>query len=488
MPAVPSPSRPASRSRCAAGARAAALRATRRRLLVGSLLAVTVHAFDELSVVTVLPVVTDELGGRALYGAALYAYLLASLVGLVLGGGAATRRGPAAAFGLGLGAFAAGLALGAAAPAMEGVVAGRALQGLGGGVLSATVLVVVNRGFDAEARPRVMAWNASAWVLPALVAPAAAGALAEWASWRWVFAGLLPVVGLAAVLGLPAMRGLGTSGPARGLRGELADGLRLAAGLGLALAALARAAGLATPVAVGAGLAVAWAPLARALPDGVARLRPGRAAAVGVKILLVFAFFGAEAFVPLALIEIHGVSAATAGLALTGAALAWTAGAHVQSRLASRLPAAWLAGAGAAAIALGVATLLAMLDPRTPLVLAFAAWALSGLGMGLAYTTATVSAMAHTSPGGEGATATALGIADAVAVSVATGLGGAAVAAAERAGAPAGAALAPIWLGTGAAALVAALAARRLMARAPSGGDAGSRAPAATRPCVGSPG
>jgi len=38
----------------------------RRALLRGSLLAVTLHAYDELSVVTALPVIVADLGGRAL--------------------------------------------------------------------------------------------------------------------------------------------------------------------------------------------------------------------------------------------------------------------------------------------------------------------------------------------------------------------------------------------------------------------------------------
>ena len=47
------------------------------RLLLGLLLAVTLHAFDELAIATALPLIVDDLGGRSLYGAAFSAYLLA---------------------------------------------------------------------------------------------------------------------------------------------------------------------------------------------------------------------------------------------------------------------------------------------------------------------------------------------------------------------------------------------------------------------------
>lgn len=446
-------------------ARTPRIAAERRVLLVGSLLAVTLHAFDEMAVGTVLPVISEELGGRSLYGAVFFAYLLASLVGLVVGGGQAARSGPSSAFALGIGAFAAGLALGAVAPTMEAVVAGRALQGLGGGVLAATVLVVVNRGFEPDERPRVMALNASAWVVPALIAPAGAGGIAEVASWRWVFGGLLPLVAIAGALGVPAMRRLGAGRAEHGLRDELSNGVRLAAGLGVALAALARPLGATEIALVVAGAALAVAPLRRVLPHGVFRARPVLPAAVATKGLLVFAFFGTEAFVPLALVEIHGAAPSVAGLALTGGALSWTAGAHVQARLAGRRSASDLAALGAGCVAGGILALLALLDPGTPLSVAFAAWCVAGIGMGIGYNAATVNAMNHTPDGGEGSTSTALGITDAVAISLATGFGGALVAAADRAAAPTADPLLPIWTTAGAVAILAARTAARLAPR-----------------------
>ena len=439
-------------------------------LLVGSLLAVTLHAFDELAVTTVLPVIASDLGGRALYGAVFFAYLLTSLVGLVIGGGEATRRGPARPFVLGLGVFSAGLVASALAPGMEALVLGRALQGLGGGIVSATVYVVINRGFDDRERPRVLALQASAWVVPALVAPAAAGAVVLHLSWRWVFAGLLPLAALALALGVPSMRRLGAGTPepgGLGARGELLDGLRLAAGLGLVLFALARPPGATGLLGIGVGVALAGPPLRRALPAGVATARPFLPAAVAFKILLVFAFFGTEAFVPLALIEIHGLSPLEAGLTLTGAALCWSTGAHVQASLVQRFGMRALGLTGAACVLLAIAGMAALLDPTTPVAVAFAAWALSGFGMGLAYLTATASAMAHTPEGGEGRTSTALGIADAVGISVATGLGGAVIAAGERAALQSTLTLAWIWGGMALVACLAVATALRLEPRAP---------------------
>ena len=441
------------------------LSAGRIALLAGSLLAVTLHAFDELAVTTMLPVIVDELGGRALYGAVFFAYLLASLVGLVIGGGEAGRRGPATPFALGLVIFAAGLGVGALAPSMEIVVLGRGLQGLGGGVLSATVYVVINRSFDDHERPRVLALQASAWIVPALIAPAGAGALIASHSWRVVFAALLPLAGLALVLGLPSMRRLGPGVVERDRREELVDGIRLAAGLGLALFGLARPPGLLEAAGVLAGCALALPALRRALPAGVIFARPVLPAAVALKMLLVFAFFGTEAFVPLALIEIHGLSPMHAGLALTGAALSWTVGAHLQASWVQRFGMRALGTAGALCLVVAIAAMAAVLHPATPTAVAFAAWGLSGLGMGIGYVTATASAMAHTPEGAEGSTSTALGVADAVAISIATGLGGAALSAADRGALATAIPLAWVWGGMVLVAVLAGLVARRLEPR-----------------------
>jgi MFS family permease len=406
---------------------------------------VTLHAFDEMAVATALPVIVGDLGGRALYGAAFFAYLLASLVGLVLGGGEASRRGPAAPFVAGLVVFAGGLVAGTLASDMEAVIVGRALQGLGGGIVTATVYVVIQRGFDEGERPRVLALQASAWVIPALVAPAAAGALIDAFSWRAVFAALLPLALLAGVLGVPSMRAIRAVPSESHVGRELVDGLRLALGLGLALWVLARPFGLFEGLAVAGGAFAARAPLARALPAGLLWARPGLPAAMLLKILLVFAFFGTEAFVPLALIELRGLSPLQAGLALTGAALCWTSGSHLQARFVERVGVRAMALVGAIGLCLALFAVRATLEPSAPLAAAVVAWALAGFGMGVGYVTATASAMAHTPPGGEGTTSTALGVGDAVSISLATGLGGAVLAASARADLPLEQALSWIW-------------------------------------------
>src|SRR5262249_58295488 len=61
--------------------------------------------------------------------------------------------------------------------------------------------------------------------------------------------------------------------------------------------------------------------------------RPGLPATILTRGLLTFTFFGADAYVTLAVTAIRHRSPAFAGIAVTGATVSWTTGAWVQARL-----------------------------------------------------------------------------------------------------------------------------------------------------------
>src|SRR5437870_4796857 len=127
-----------------------------RGLTIGLVLNVTFVAFEALAIATVMPLVADDLSGLALYGWVFSSFLLADLVGIVLAGELADRSGPAVPFGVGLVLFAIGLLLGGLAPSMPVLVAARAIQGFGAGVIPAVAYVVLGRTYPASLRPRLL--------------------------------------------------------------------------------------------------------------------------------------------------------------------------------------------------------------------------------------------------------------------------------------------------------------------------------------------
>src|SRR5260370_41263179 len=156
----------------------------RRPLTVGLVLAVTLVAFEALAIATVLPVVSRHLGDLRLYGWVFSAFMLTSLIGIVLAGTLADRVPLGRPMLAGLGLFALGLVIGGLAPDMPVLVAGRAVQGLGAGVVPAVAYVAISRGYPDEYRPRMFAVMSTAWVVPGLVGPAIAALVAAAVGWR----------------------------------------------------------------------------------------------------------------------------------------------------------------------------------------------------------------------------------------------------------------------------------------------------------------
>src|SRR5215213_4345382 len=308
-----------------------------RGLTIGLVLTVSGAAFEALAVATTLPATIRDLGGLALYGWAFSAFMLANLIGITIAGAEADRQGPARPFIAGIAAFVLGLLVVGLAPSMLIFILGRAVQGFGGGVISSVAYIGIGRGYPEAAKPRMLAVLSSAWVVPGLVGPALAGVISDLAGWRWVFLGLVPFLIIGAMLTLPSLRQLSGGHAAPRDWSAYMAALRLSVGAGLALAGLGQSAQPIIALAlIAAGAALGLPALLRLLPAGTLRAAPGLPAAIAAHGLLNLAFFGVDAFVPLALVSIRGQTASVAGIALTTATVGWTTGAWVQAHLAAR--------------------------------------------------------------------------------------------------------------------------------------------------------
>jgi MFS family permease len=405
-----------------------------RSLTVGLLLTVSMAAFEALAVATILPVTVRELGRLQWYGWVFSGFMLTSLVSITVAGDLTDRYGPARPFAYGSGLFALGLAIAGLAPSMAVVVLGRVVQGGGAGAISSVSYVAVARAYRSDAQPRMLAMLSSAWVVPGLIGPALAGTVADALGWRWVFLGLAPLTAVAASLALPGLRRLGPAAGESVAPGRIRAAVSLAAGTGIVLlGAESQSFGSAT-LLLAIGVAIGFPALRRLMPAGTLRARPGLPAAIATLALLSFAFFGAEAFLPLSLTAVRGQPATIAGLALTAGTLAWSAGAWAQARLASRSDGRALVRTGLALTLAGIAGAMSVLAAATPVIVAAVSWGAAGLGIGLAYSAITLIVLKHAPAGQEGAAASALQLANVLGVALGTGLGGAALALAMGAG------------------------------------------------------
>src|SRR4030095_4295281 len=99
---------------------------------------------------------------------------------------------------LAVGVFVAGAAICATAPSMPVVVVGRAVQGLGSGVLIAPAHSLVRELFPESLWQRMLTAISCAWAIPALGGPVVGGVLAGLGLWRaafWVMAPIALVAG-----------------------------------------------------------------------------------------------------------------------------------------------------------------------------------------------------------------------------------------------------------------------------------------------------
>ncbi|MFJ6939477.1 MFS transporter [Streptomyces sp. NPDC101132] len=405
-----------------------------RALTIGIVTVVLLIAFEATAVGTAMPVAARELDGVGLYAFAFSSYFTTSLFGMVLAGQWCDRQGPLRSLTTGIAAFAAGLVLSGTAGAMWLFVLGRAVQGLGGGLVIVALYVVVSRAYDERLRPAIMAAFAASWVVPSIVGPLAAGTVTEHLGWRWVFVGIPVLVVFPLLIALPAIRRT-ASGPADPTappvafdrrRIRLAFGISVGAGLLQYAAQDLRWLSL-LPGAVGAALLVPA--VLGLLPSGTYRAARGLPAVVLLRGVAAGSFIAAESFIPLMLVTQRGLSPTLAGFSLAPAGLTWALGSWVQARPWAEKYRERLVVGGMAVVAVCIAAVPLVLIETVPVWLLAVVWGLACFGMGLVMAAGSVLLLKLSAPEEAGANSAALQISDALANVVLLAGGGAAFAA-----------------------------------------------------------
>ena len=170
---------------------------------------VALYATNEFLTISLLPNTVADIGGSRLYAWVLTLYLVGSVVAATMVNPMLERVGPRTSYLLGLAVFAvASLACGVA-PNMEILIAGRALQGVAGGLLAGLGYAVINAALPRALWTRASALVSAMWGVATVVGPATGGLFAQFGLWRWAFVAMAIVTALMAMLvpvALPAGR------------------------------------------------------------------------------------------------------------------------------------------------------------------------------------------------------------------------------------------------------------------------------------------
>ncbi|WP_143162890.1 MFS transporter, partial [Couchioplanes caeruleus] len=314
--------------------------------------------------------------------------------------------------------FVAGLLVAGTATTMPAFAAGRFLQGVGAGGETVALYVLVAQVYPPALHIKLFGAFASAWVVPSMIGPFAAGLVTDVWSWHWVFLGVVLLVAAATALMVPALRGRDRP-PADRLPVSPGDIRRIAqaAVVAATVVALSSLDGIDRHVAwlvAPAVLAVMALALRRLVPSGTYRLRPGLPAAVALCATAGGVFFGTEVYLPLLLHDRYGLPTWLSGITLTSGAVAWALASAVQARLGERAAAATALRVGALLLASGASVELATVLWRLHPAVAALGWFAAGAGMGTLYPRISELVLAGSAPDEAGFNTAAKSIADAV--------------------------------------------------------------------------
>ncbi len=367
-------------------------------------------ALDNLVVTTALPVIRSELDASlSQLEWIVNAYTLTFAVLLLTGAALGDRFGRKRMFVLGIGLFTAGSALAALAGTTEMLIVSRALQGVGGAIITPLTLTILSAAVPPERRALALgAWGGIGGLAVA-IGPLVGGAIAEGLSWQWIFWVNVPIGIVAAIVA--AYRLNEFRGPDRRL--DLV-------GLGLASAGLFGivwglihgndlgwgSGGVLGPIIGGLALvgAFLWWESRSASPMLPLRFFHSRTFfyANAASFLMFFGVFGAVFLMTQFLQFVQGYSPFEAGLRT----LPWTGMpaivAPIAGALSGRIGGRPLLVAGLSLMAIGLGWFAAIAAPDVAYSAQVPALVLAGIGMGLFFAPVAAVVLSSVKPEEEG--------------------------------------------------------------------------------------
>lgn len=352
---------------------------------------VALHAVNVYIATTILPSVVEDIGGLEYYAWNTTLFVAASIFGSAISPKTMHLFGPRRAFLVAILLFALGTAACAAAPTMLWMLAGRTVQGLGGGLLLGLSYSSIRLVFEERLWPLATGLTSSMWGVATLSGPAIGGIFAETGHWRWAFWAVLPFcVGLAWLV--TQQIAVKASAQREGVKVPLPQiALLVASVLVISVASLSshvgwNALGIVVGLVIGLGVArIDKSAAVRLMPTGGYALKGGMGSLYACVCLLSIGIT-VEVFVPYFLQIIHGYTPLVAGYMTALMSAGWTLGSITSSSRGSAT-ARKLLRSGPMVSALALAA-LAVLVPWTNLnVNQGAIWwlllPLLGVGLGI---------------------------------------------------------------------------------------------------------
>jgi len=395
-------------------------------LIVSLCIGVLAVAFEQFAINTVMVRVAapEELNDMSRYAWAFTLFVLGQAFAIIVVGRLIDRFGAFMPLAVGMAVFALGLVLAGSAQQMTTFLAARVVQGLGGGTLNITLMVIIAEVFPEKRRSVMMTIFSFCYLLPAFVGPPLASIITDGIGWRWVFWLIVPLVVIASVIGFHSVFDLYRD---REIRPSSADAVPIwvalagTIGMGLLQAGWQELTNADTEAfrwdvivvfAIIGLMAVALA-LSKLMPNGFWKFQAGMPALMWVRMTLAGAFFASASFIALLLHLDRGLTLPQAGWALSLGALGWVPGTLLQTQPWFKLRRDQIILLGACLTALGLGLLAIFAGwPSVPMVVAILALLVAGFGMGMSSPSTSLALMTLSPPEAIGRNTSGLQVAD----------------------------------------------------------------------------
>ncbi|MFI9367023.1 DHA2 family efflux MFS transporter permease subunit [Kitasatospora sp. NPDC053057] len=331
------------------------------------------------------------------------AYLLAVAAAIPVSGWAARRYGAQRTYVAAVVVFTAASLLCAAAQTSGQLIALRALQGLGGGLIMPVGQIILARAAGPMNLPRVMSVVGVPIVLAPVFGPFAGGLLLHYADWRWIFLVNLPVGAVAVLCALRLLRPDGPQDPTPldplGLLAVSGSMVALTYGFG----EIGRHASAVPLLVLAAGMVLLVLFVVRTLRTahplfdiGLYRDAVFRSASL-TTVFLSMGMYAGMVLMPLYFQSVRGADPVTTGLLLLPSSAGAAAATWLSGRVVERLGGGRTAFLGAA-LSLAAAVPFVLVGADTPYAVIGTAMLLSGFGAGLSVMPAMTSAFRAVDP------------------------------------------------------------------------------------------
>jgi MFS family permease len=359
---------------------------------IANLTVVALVAFDGLAIVAALPSITDDLGNVSLVPWVITAFLATSAIAGIIAGPIIDAIGVRRTFrSTGVWFLVTSVAV-AFAPNMPTLIAARAFQGVGGGLVIAVALSAVGIAYPARLRPRAFAANSLVWGGIGFGGPAIVAGLLAVGSWRLVFLLQIPLTAVALATGwrtLPSTRDRPAPVRVDGTGVVLVATLVMSSLLGVAQIGVRWwLAGVLLAVSVSAG-ALYWRHSGRVAAPLVSRDHLRRFPLRRIHVtsgLILTAGLAADNYLPLYVRTVRGWSESSAAFSVLFLTVGWTVGAIAASRLLDRRGEADLILTGAILAIPSIIVAGIAVNASWSLVVLFSAFGTVGLAIGLVST------------------------------------------------------------------------------------------------------